>query len=61
MSGELKKIRLARHAKDKLVFVRKYGFDVDEATIKEIVASPSRVERKDNQLMVPKPLTRKMA
>lgn len=57
----MKKIRLTRHAKDKLVFVRKYGFNVDEATIKEAVANPSRIDRKDNQLMALKPLTREMA
>lgn len=57
----MKKIRLTRHAKDKLVFVRRYGFNVDEATIKETVANPSRIDRRDNQILALKPLTREMA
>ncbi len=57
----LKRIRLTKHARDKFEFLRRYGFDISEVSIREAVASPSRIDRRNDQLLALKPLDREYA
>jgi L-ribulose-5-phosphate 3-epimerase UlaE len=57
----LKRIRLTKHARDKFEFLRRYGFDISEVSVREAVASPSRVDRRDDELLALKPLDREYA
>ena len=57
----LKRIRLTKHARDKFEFLRRYGFDISERSIRGAVASPSRVDRRDDELLALKPLDREYA
>jgi len=36
--------------------LRRYGFDVDESTIREAVTNPSRVDRRNDEELALKPL-----
>lgn len=60
-SERLKKIRYTGHARQKFEFLRKYGFEVSEATVKETVVSPSRVDRRGDQILALKPIDREYA
>jgi hypothetical protein len=52
-SERLKKVTFTRHAQKEI--------PVPEASIREAVLNPSRVERKDDQLLALKPLDREYA
>lgn len=60
-SKRQKEIRFTKHARDKFDFLRKYGFDVSEAFVKEVIATPNHVERRGNQLLALKPFNREYA
>lgn len=50
------RIRFTKHASAKFEFLKKYGFDVSEQLVKDTVARPSRLDQKDDQILVVKPL-----
>jgi hypothetical protein len=56
-----KKVEFTKHAYDKFELLRKYGFDISRATVEEAVASPSLVDRREDQVLVLKPLDREYA
>lgn len=56
-----KKISFTRHAREKFQFLKEYGFEVPETSVREAVMNPSRVDRKDDQLLALKPLDREYA
>jgi len=60
-SGRVKKISFTKHAYQKFEFLRKYGFDVSEASVRETVMNPSQTHRKDGQISALKPLDREYA
>jgi hypothetical protein len=60
-SERLKKVTFTRYAQEKFQFLKGYGFEITEASIREAVLNPSRVERKDDQLLALKPLDREYA
>lgn len=57
----LKRIRLTKHARDKFEFLRRYGFDISEVSVREAVASPSRIDRRNDQLLTLTSLNREYA
>lgn len=56
-----KKVSFTRHARENFQFLKQYGFEITETTIREAVLNPSRVERKDDQLLALKPLDQEYA
>ena len=56
-----KKVEFTKHAYDKFELLRKYGFEISRATVEEAVASPYLVGRRDDQVLVLKPLDREYA
>jgi hypothetical protein len=60
-SGGVKKISFTKHAYQKFEFLRKYGFDVSEASVRETVTNPSHIHRRDDQLLASKPFTQECA
>ncbi len=60
-SARVKKIRFTKHAKEKFELLRKYGFRLAESTVKETVSSPSRVGRRNGQLLALKPFNQEYA
>lgn len=61
MAETAKKVEFTKHAYDKFELLRKYGFDISRAAVEEAVASPCLVDRRDDQVLVLKPLDRKYA
>lgn len=61
ISERLKKIRFTGHARQKFELLRKFGFEVSEATVKEAVVSPSRLDRRGDQILALKPIDREYA
>lgn len=62
MTSELsKKTRFTKHARNKFELLRKYGFDVTAAAVKETIANPSRVDARSDQLLALKPINREYA
>jgi hypothetical protein len=55
------RVRFTKHAYEKFEFLRRYGFEVDEAAIVEAVENPSRVERRGDQFLALKPLDEEYA
>ncbi len=41
--------------------MKNYGFSLSEAVVKETISSPSRVDRRNNQLLALKPLNQEYA
>ena len=56
-----KKIRFTKHAHDKFEFLRKYGFEISQASVEEAVLNPRRVGRRDDQVLALRPLDREYA
>jgi hypothetical protein len=56
-----KKVRFTRHAREKFELLKKYGFEISEATVERAVARPRLVDRRDDQVLVLKPLDREYA
>ena len=56
-----KKIRFTKHAQDKFEFLRKYGFEISQASVEEAVLNPRRVDRRDDQVLALRPLDREYA
>jgi len=54
-------IRLTRHAREKFVFVKRYGFEVDEEKVFEVIRNPRRLDRKNRQYFAIKALDSKFA
>jgi len=54
-------IRFMKHARDKFKFVGEYGFKISEDTVKEIIIKPTRLERRNDQLLALKPVDREYA
>jgi hypothetical protein len=50
------RIRFTRHAREKFELPKKYGFEISQATVEDAVAKPHLAERKDDQVLVLKPL-----
>jgi len=55
------KIRFTKHARDKFEFVGEYGFKISEDTVKETIINPTRLERRNDQLLALKPIDREYA
>jgi hypothetical protein len=55
------RIRFTKHAREKFEFVGKYGFKMSEDIVKETIINPSRLERRNDQLLALKPIDRKYA
>jgi len=47
-------IRLTKHARGKLGLMRRYGFEVDEEKIVEVIQNPSYLERRNGQYFATK-------
>ena len=60
-SVRLKKIRFTKHAREKFELLRRYGFSLPEARVKETISNPVRVDRRNNQLLALKPLNQEYA
>jgi hypothetical protein len=60
-SMEAEKIRFTKHAAEKFEFLKAYGFDITEALVKDTVATPSRVDQRDDQVLALKPLNEEYA
>jgi hypothetical protein len=56
-----KKIKFTKHAQGKFEFLRKYRFDVSQASVEEAVLDPRRVDRRDDQLLALRPMDREYA
>ena len=56
-----KKITFTKHARDKLKFLGEYGFTISETSVREAVGKPSRIDRRNDQIMALKPLDREYA
>jgi hypothetical protein len=56
-----KKIRFTKHAREKFELLKKYGFEISEATVEKTVAKPHLADRRDDQVLVLKPLDREYA
>jgi len=56
-----KKIRFTSHAHQKFELLRRYGFEVSEAAVKEALLSPSRVDKRGNLSLALKPIDREYA
>jgi len=54
----VRKVRFTKHARDKFELLRKYGFDISEACVRETIARPDRIDRRDDLLLAVKPLNR---
>ncbi len=50
------KIRFTNHASEKFEFLRRYGFLVTEEHVRDTIDHPNRVERRNGQILVIKPL-----
>jgi hypothetical protein len=55
-ANSTKTTRFTRHAREKFELPKKYGFEISQATVEEAVAKPHLAERKDDQVLVLKPL-----
>lgn len=56
-----KKIGFTRHAREKFQLLKKYGFEVSDTLVREVVMNPIRVDRKDDLVLALKPLDREYA
>ena len=56
-----RKVRFTKHAKQKFTLLRRYGFDIPEASVTDAVTNPARVDPRDDQLLALKPLNREYA
>lgn len=54
-------IRLSRHAREKFGFVKRYGFEVDEGKVFEVVQNPALLDRKHGQYFAVRALDSKYA
>jgi hypothetical protein len=50
------KVRFTKHATEKIEFLRKYGFHVTKAYVKDTVVHPHRVDQRNDQNLAVKPL-----
>jgi len=50
------KVRFTKHAYEKFAFLKRYGFEVDEAVVRQTVEHPIRADRKGDQLLALKPI-----
>lgn len=61
MTSAPRKIRFTKHAHEKFKFLRKYGFMLSEDSVKEAVIDPTRLERRNDQLLALRPIDREYA
>lgn len=47
-----RKIKFTKHASEKFEFLRRYGFLVTEEHVRDTIAHPIRVERRNGQTLV---------
>lgn len=59
--AETNKIRFTRHAHEKIVFAKRYGFIVDEKKVIDVIRNPTRLDQKDTQYFVVKIIDTKYA
>lgn len=55
------KVRFTKHAYEKFAFLKRYGFEVDEAMVRQTVENPTRVERRGDQLLALRPINQEHA
>ena len=53
---KFERIRFTKHASAKFEFLKKCGFDVSQELVRDTVPRPSRLDQKDDQILVVKPL-----
>ena len=56
-----KKIRFSKHAREKFELLKKHGFEISEATVEKAVAKPLLADRRNDQVLVLKPLDQEYA
>lgn len=47
----MKKVRFTKHAYEKFALLKKYGFPIDEAAVRQAIASPTQLGRRGDQLL----------
>ena len=55
------KIRFTKHAREKLEFVKHYGFDIGEKKVIETIQNPTRIDQKNGQYFAIKAINAKYA
>jgi len=55
------KIRFTKDAHEKFELLRKYGFTLSEDSVKEAIIDPTRLERRNDQLLALRPIDREYA
>lgn len=60
MAKTSKKIRFTKHAREKFELLKKYGFEISEATVGKAVAK-SHLDRRDEEVLVLEPLDQEYA
>ena len=57
----VKRVKFTKHAHEKFALLSKYGFKIDETTVRRVIEDPSRVDSRGNQLLALKPVDQKHA
>ena len=60
-SERVKRVKFAEHAHGKFALLRKYGFEIDESTVRCVIENPSRLDSRGNQLLALKPMDQEHA
>jgi len=53
----MKEVRFTKHAYEKFALLKKYGFPIDEAAVRQAIASPTQLGRRGDQLLALKPIS----
>ena len=51
-----RRIKFSKHASEKFGFLRRYGFLVTEAFVKDTIVHPNQTERRNDQILAIRPL-----
>ncbi len=56
-----RRIQFTKHAKEKFVLLRKYGFVINSKDVIRVISEPIRIERKGIQLLAVREISEKYA
>ncbi|MBS7623416.1 hypothetical protein KEJ39_07060 [Candidatus Bathyarchaeota archaeon] len=57
----VKRVKFTKHAREKFKLLSKYGFEIDENTVKRVIEDPVRVDNRGNHLLALKPIDQEFA
>ena len=55
------RIRFSKHAREKIEFIKHYGFEISKNQVIDVILNPARLDQRDDQYLAIKPMNTKYA